>query len=333
MIIDVHAHFVPGSILESLAARGQDFGIDLIETEPGCRCCRFEDGQQIRPFFPGLLDVERRIAEMDGQGIGHQVMTMWTDIFGYQLDAPKGHAWHREMNDGLIGLCADHPERFSFMASAALQDASGAALEIERCAAAGAAGVIVAANVNGVNLGECPLDEVWAACAQLDLPVFIHPALPVAPERAGRFGLNQVVAYTNDTTLAIGSMILSGVLDRYPDLVILLSHGGGSLPWLVGRFDRVHEAMDGTKTGDVAAHPPSAYLHRMLYDTILHKPETLRHLAELVGIDKLLIGTDAPFPPGDTDPLGSLRKAGFDARAVARIGTENPRRHFRHLKA
>ena len=327
--IDVHAHFVPPAVLDALAGRGADLGIALVEKAGGARCCRFDDGLEVRPFLPGLLDVDARLAEMDGQRVQRQILSVWTDIFGYGLDASRCDAWHRILNDSLAELSAARPERFSWMASAPLNDAAAAARELERCAGNGAVGVIVTANVDGRNLGEVPLDEFWSACETLDVPVFVHPSLPQPMPRAEKFSLNQTCAYTLDTTLAAGSMIMSGTLDRFPKLRLLLSHGGGNLPYLIGRFDRMHEAADGNVTGDKAVDPPSAYLRRFLYDSILHSRDALLFLRDLVGFERILLGGDAPFPPGDPDPVGSLERAGLDQDAIDLIAVANPRREYR----
>ena len=327
--VDVHAHFVPPAVLETLAARGAELGIALVAKTGGARCCRFDDGLEVRPFLPGLLDLDARLAEMDGQRVQRQILSVWTDIFGYGLDKAKCDTWHRILNDNIAELCAARPERFSWMASAPLIDAAAAARELERCVGDGAVGVIVTANVYGRNLGEVPLDEFWSACETLDVPVFVHPSLPQPLPRAEKFSLNQTCAYTMDTTLAVGSMIMSGTLDRFPKLRLLLSHGGGNLPYLIGRFDRMHEAADRNVTGDKAVHPPSAYLSRFLYDSILHSREALLFLRDLVGAERILLGGDAPFPPGDPDPLASLEKAGLDPDAIDLIAVTNPRREYR----
>ena len=331
MTIDVHAHFVPPAILDDIRRRGADYGVALIETAPGRPCCAFEHGQQIRPFLDAILNVEARLETMDRQGVDREILTVWADIFGYGLPPQKGAEWHRVLNDSLAGIAQATPGRFSWMASGPLQDAALAARELERCKAAGAVGTIVAANMRGENLGDCPLDEFWAACAALDMPVFIHPALPVSEGRARNFGLNQICAYTADTTFTIGSMILAGVFDRHPGLEIILSHGGGTLPFLIGRFDRMHANSDRTATGDVAAERPSAYLRRFYYDTILQESLALQFLKRAVGVDRMVLGTDEPFPVGDPDPLAVLRAAGFDAAEIARIGEDNPRKLFRAL--
>lgn len=328
MIIDVHAHFVPPSMLEGLEDRGRDFGVSLVEHEPGCPCCQFETGLTVRPFFEAILDIDMRLGEMDRQGVDREILTLWADIFAYELPADKGNAWHRHMNDHLARVADAAPERFSWMASGAMQDPAGAARELERCMANGAVGAMTATELRGENLGECDLDEFWSACVGLGAPVFLHPAQPVAPPRAGRFALNQVCAYTYDTTLSVGSLILNGVLDRFPGLHLILSHGGGSVPWLIGRFDRLYASAPQRVTGTVAAEPPSAYLPRLFYDTILHDPAALNYLAEKVGHDRLLLGTDLPFPPGDPDPLGSLRLAGFSEDQIQVIADSGPRSLF-----
>lgn len=208
-----------------------------------------------------------------------------------------------------------------------MPDAASAARELEHAVRQlGAVGGIVACNIDGVNLGELPLDEYWAAASELGVPVFLHPTQPAPTPRTRKFALNQVVQYTFDTTLAVGSLVWSGVLDRFPKLDLLLSHGGGALPYLVGRFDCMHERSHSDDI--VSRQPPSAYLHRMYYDSILHEPQALRYLKERVGCERIVMGTDDSFPPADRDPLGSLRAAGFTAGEIQRIASTTPARLF-----
>jgi aminocarboxymuconate-semialdehyde decarboxylase len=184
----------------------------------------------------------------------------------------------------------------------------------------------VSANVEGANLGEVPLDEFWAAAVALDAPVFLHPTQPNPTPRSRRYALNTIVQYTFDTTLAVGTLIGSGVLDRFPALRLILAHGGGAFPYLAGRFDCMFE-----RSGIATAAPPSAYLDRLYYDTLLHDAPALRYLASRVGVDRLVIGTDDGFPPADRDPLGSLRRAGFKEEEIHRIAETTPRGLFSRL--
>ena len=237
-------------------------------------------------------------------------------------------ALRSQLNDLLAEFAGRHAGRFSWLASGALADAASAARELERSVKAGAIGAVVATHVEGRNLGELPLEDYWATLERLDLPLFLHPAQPAPLARTAKFALNQIVQYTYDTTLAIGSLISAGVLDRFRKLRLIVSHGGGAFPYLIGRFDVMHERADPAQ-GISAKEKPSAYLRRFWYDTILHDAPALRYLAERVQVDRILLGSDDSFPPADRDPLASLRAAGFDAAQIQRISEDNPRALFR----
>lgn len=331
MPIDVHAHYVPPRILDVLRDKGRDYGIAVIDRAGVAPCLHFDGGLKVRPFFHGLLIEESaRIAAMNAIGIDRQVLSLWADLFGYGMPAEKARLWHRLMNDCLAATYARHPRHFSWFASGPLPDGAAAARELERCVKEhGACGGIVAANVEGANLGELPLDEYWAAAESLRVPVFIHPAQPAALPRGRKFGLNPIVQYTFDSTMTLGSLISSGVLDRFPRLDIIVSHGGGALPYLIGRFDLMQTRMDRHEQGDVARGAPSSYLRRFHYDTILHDAAALRYLVGKVQTDRLVLGSDDPFPPMDRDPLGTITRAGFTADEIAQIADANPRRLLR----
>jgi aminocarboxymuconate-semialdehyde decarboxylase len=334
MPVDVHAHYVPPSMLDAVDGRAAEFGLSVIRHPPGCSCAfHFDYGLKVRPFFPKLIEaVDRRIEGMAQQGVDRQVLSMWADIFAYGLPQASSRSWHRFLNEHLSKLCRAHDREFSFLASVPLPHADDAAAELEYAVEQlGAVGAVVAANVEGVNLGEVELDSFWQAATQLDVGVFIHPLQAAPAPRTAKFALSQIAQYTMDTTLCVGSLILSGVLDRFPALRLLLSHGGGTFPYLTGRFDCMHERMDRAAQGDVALRPPSAYLGRFFYDTILHDPAILRWLADRVSVARLVLGTDTSFPPADLDPLGSVRRAGFSPADIEAIVERNPQILFPRL--
>jgi aminocarboxymuconate-semialdehyde decarboxylase len=299
MYIDMHAHYVPPKVLSVLESDSSPYGAKLIEAAAGGRCIHFAYGSTIRPFFPELLDLEERWHEMDRQGIDRQILSVWTDLSGYGLSSAEGTRWHRLLNEIMCAEARQHPQRLVALASVPLQDAQAAAHELEygvkQC---GAVGGVIAANIEGGNLGEASLDEFWSAAVELAVPIFIHPTQATPLARTRNYGLNQIVQYTYDTTASVGSLIFSGVLDRFPELTLILSHGGGYFPYQAGRFDRVYRDMP---EGVAPEQPPSAYLRRFFYDTILHYPAALRYLRDLVGSDRLLLGTDYPFPMDVSD--------------------------------
>jgi aminocarboxymuconate-semialdehyde decarboxylase len=320
MPIDVHAHYVPQRIITTLEERAKDFGVSLVKTPPQC-ALHFDYGLKVRPFFPKLIEpVSARLDGMAGQGVTCQVLSVWPDIFAYGLPAPSASRWHRLLNESLSELCREHSKQFALFASVPLPDPAAAAREAEfAMKQLGAAGLVIGANVEGVNLGELDLDEFWHAAVELGAPIFIHPVQAMPPPRTTKFALVQIAQYTFDTTLCVGSLIFSGVLDRFPELRIILAHGGGTFPYLLGRFDCLHARMDRAAQGDVAAAAPSAYAPRFHYDTILHDPMQLRWLAEAVGVERLVLGSDYSFPPSDLDPIGTVRRAGFSDLETAKI--------------
>jgi aminocarboxymuconate-semialdehyde decarboxylase len=333
MPIDIHAHYVPPQLIDAVAARGQDIGVRLVRSDGAPPALHFDYGFKVRPFFPRLIEpVGERRAWLDAQGIDLQIVGTWPDIFGYGLPAEACIAWHRMLNDTLAAWCADNTDRFAWLASVPLIDAAAAAAELERALGLGACGVIISSNVENTNLGELALDPFWRKAEALAMPVLIHPVLVGPAPRAAKFGLAQVAQYTFDTTLGVGSVLMSGVLDRFPRLKLVLSHGGGAYPYLAGRFDIMHRRMDRAAQGDVAAKLPSAYAAQMAYDSIVHAPKALRFLIDVAGLDNVVLGTDYSFPPADMEPLALLRSAGLSAAETAAIADANPRRVFARLK-
>jgi aminocarboxymuconate-semialdehyde decarboxylase len=333
MPIDVHAHYVPPQLIDAVAARGKDIGVRLVQTDGAPPALHFDYGFKVRPFFPRLIEpVAERCAWLDAQGIDLQIVGTWPDIFGYGLAADACVAWHRMLNDTLAEWCGDHFDRFAWICSVPLIAAEAAAQEFARAAGLGACGAIISSNVENTNLGELALDPFWRQAEALGLPVLVHPVLVGPAPRAAKFGLAQVAQYTFDTTLGVGSLLMSGVLDRFPRLKLVLSHGGGAYPYLAGRFDIMHRRMDRAAQGDVAAKLPSAYATQMSYDSIVHAPKALRFLIDVAGLDNVVLGTDYSFPPADMEPLALLRSAGLSGADVAAIADENPRRVFARLR-
>jgi aminocarboxymuconate-semialdehyde decarboxylase len=331
--IDVHAHYVPPQLIAAIERSGGDIGVRLKPADGGHRALNFDYGFKVRPFFPRLVEpVAQRRRWLDEQGLDRQIVGTWPDIFGYGLPKDACIAWHCMLNDTLAEWCAGNGDRFDWISSVPLVDAEAAARELERSAGIGACGAIISSNVENTNIGEVPLDPFWRKAESLGLPILIHPVMSVATPRVGKFALAQIAQYTFDTTLGVGSLLMSGVLDRFPKLRLLWSHGGGSFPYLAGRFDLMHKRMDKAAQGNVAAKPPSAYASQMAYDSIVHAPKALRFLIEIAGIENVLLGTDYSFPPADMEPLALLRTAGLSKADAEAISDGNPRRLFSRMK-
>lgn len=318
---------MPPKILDMVEKNRGAYGVSFTEVA-GARCLHFDYGLTLRPItFPGLLDLHQRWQDMENMGVDHQVLSDWVDLFGYGMPAEEGARWHRLMNEHMSQAIAKHPRQLSYLASVPLQDAALAACELEYAVKqGGSVGGAIAPSVNDVNLGDAPLEEFWAAAVELDMPVFIHPSAPVLPPRARKYGMGPIALYPYDTTLSVGSLIFGGIMDRFPTLKLLLAHGGGNFPALIGRFDRMYRNQAGTPT---SKQPPSSYLTRFYYDTLLLHPPALRYLCDTVGTDRVLLGTDYPMPMNDQDPVTGLASARLTADEVAKLAGGNAQRLFK----
>jgi len=327
MTIDIHAHYIPAELVARLRDSKGALGVTVVDGA-ATPALAFDYGFKVRPFFPKLVETAaEREAWLDSQKIERQFVATWPDIYGYGLPREKGAAWHRLLNDTLAAWCADHP-RFGFIGSVPLPNADDAVEELVRIREAGAIGIMLPANVENINIGELALDLLWAKAEALNCPVILHPVLVGPAPRASKFGLTQSTQYTFDTTLGTGSLLFSGVLDRFPKLTVVLSHGGGAFPYLAGRFDIMHQRMDRAAQGDVAQNAPTTYVSRFAYDSILHHGAPLRYLADLAGVDRIMMGTDYSFPPADLSPLATLKAAGFTAAQLEDITVGNALRLF-----
>ena len=182
-------------------------------------------------------------------------------------------------------------------------------------------------NALGRALGDAGFDPFWREAADLGVPVILHPYALEAVERFGRHYLHNLVGYPFETTLAAGSLVFGGTLDRFAGLDVVLVHGGGFFPYHVGRFDRAHQARPEARAD--GAGRPSGYLRRFHYDTLLQSPGALAYLVETVGEDRVVLGSDHPFWLGDPAPLDVVRAAGLTAAAEDAILGGNAARLFR----
>lgn len=315
MRVDVHAHYVPPRILAALERDTAPAGVQLHSAPGGSRCVHFTYGVTLRPFHPQLLDLDARWRFMDAQHVDRQILSVWTDLCGYGLEADAAARWHRLMNEAMTEVAQQHPQRLAALASVPLQDPARAAAElaysVRQC---GAVGGVIGTNIEGRNLDAPALDEFWSAVVELGVPLFLHPVEPMIPARVQQHYLHALTYYLYDTTTTVGAMLFSGVLDRFPGLQLILSHGGGFFPYHAGRFDIIYTNLPPTRAH--LAQPPSAYLPRFYYDTIVHHPTALQFLATMVGYERLLLGTDYPFPVTDPDPLRMYAQAGYTTAEI-----------------
>lgn len=303
MAIDLHAHLAPRAALERLGWLADD-GTTL----------RLRIGEAWQALPRALVDPDALVADADAAGIGMRVVSLSPFLLRHDLPPADGAAYSRAMNDGLAELAAASGDRIRFLATVPLQDPEAAAAELRRAVTdLGAAGAIIATNVAGrAGLDDASLAPFWQAATSLGTLVFIHPHDVAGAERMPRYHLRNLVGNPLETALAGAALIFGGVLDRHPDARILLSHGGGALPWLLGRLDHGFQVRAECRGID---RPPSERARRFLYDTIVFSPPILRALVEWMGADRVVLGTDFPFDMSESRPAATVHAAVADPGA------------------
>lgn len=325
MSIDIHAHFVPPGFLTAVEREPALYGVGLDRAADGRVRLQFPGLPPTRPILPGLLDLERRVKDLDAAGVRHQVLATWMDAVGYSLSGELGARWSRRFNESLAETLRAPAAggRFSGLATAPLQDPARAAAELQHAVQVlGLRGVQIGTNVLGRGLDAAGLDPFWEAAAGLRVPIVMHPWHVAGEERMERHGMIRIVGYPADTTLAVGGIIFGGIAERFPDLQILLVHAGGFYPYQAGRLDRewtLHPEARPTRSA-------LDHLRWFHYDTITHLPQALRYLVDLVGGDRIVLGSDAPFDVGDPAPVASVRSAGLPSAVERAILEDNPAR-------
>jgi aminocarboxymuconate-semialdehyde decarboxylase len=316
MITDVHCHFVPDEFLRFVQQRAE-FAVQRKRAQG--EAIDFD----IRGIHFGLnatfFDLERQLGRMDELGIERSILSLATPFIDYHLDAALGVEAARIFNDALARTIASERARFGAWAFLPMQDPVAAAAELRRCVREhGFVGGHVASNVRGAYLHVDAFQPIFAAATELDVPLFVHPAEPAGKERTREYELTVVAGYLFDNTINILKLICSGFLDRWPRLKLLCAHTGAFSLVLRARMQR--EVDTNPTLSATLRRPVGDYLRRLYFDTICFEPDILRYAASVVLVEHLLMGSDAPFPLGEPDPVNFVKKSLSPEAAVAVLG-------------
>src|SRR5690348_751109 len=332
MIVDVHSHVFPGRFLTALdrvsgragAKAGPSRGVGM-ETRGGERIV-WSSPRQGSAIGPVFWDVAERLAALDRWGIAVQALSLSPPML-YWAPPDVGRELAAVFNDEIAAISRAHPDRFLAFATLPLQDVEAAVAEAERAARAGCRALYVGTNVNGRYLDDPSSRPVWHCAVRHRLPVFTHPLNNAGEDRMSEWHLGNSIGNPGETALAAARLIMAGVLDRHPDLDVVLAHGAGTLPFLLGRLDHTYAVRDEVKR--VLRRPPSAYLGRFYADTITHSDGALAYLIGAAGAGRILLGTDLPYDMADVDPAGRLRRLGLAPADTAAIESGNAVRLLR----
>jgi len=309
--IDVHTHILPKNIPNWKDKFGYGGFISLDHYKPCCARMLRDDGKAFRDVNENCWSAEKRIEECDASGVNIQVLSTVPVMFSYWANAEAGLETSRFLNDHIAEIVSEFPLRFIGLGTVPMQDVELAIQELERCKKIGLAGVQIGTNINQQNLGEEQFFDFFTACEELGMAVFVHPWEMMGEADLEKYWLPWLVGMPAETSRAICSLIFSGTLERLPDLRICFAHGGGSFPATLGRIEHGFNVRPDLCAVD-NPHSPRKYLNQMYFDSLVHDAATLDYLINLAGSDRVMLGTDYPFPLGELDPGKLIESMPYD---------------------
>ncbi len=320
MIIDVHAHVLLPAVEAAVAGQpGHDEHKELDARRNGPESLSVS-GRMVAERLNRLTEVSTRLADMDAAGVDVQLVSPSPSHYHYWAGpALAGHA-HRLANEGVAEHCSRAPGRLLGLGLVPLQHPELAVEVLDHALSLGLRGVEISSHAPDRELSDPAYEPLWARAAATGAVLFLHPFGCTLDERLDRWYLSNIVGQPTENAVALSHLVFSGVLDRHPGLRVVAAHGGGYLPTHLGRADHGWRVRPDARG---CAEPPSSYLRRMWFDSLVHDPAVLRHLVEAVGADRVLLGSDHPFDMGADAPVAALRAAGLDPAAFAAISGGN----------
>ena len=305
MITDIHCHFIPEKFF-SFVQRQPEFEVALGARHGDTimlKCRGAEYG-----LNPTFFEPERQVARMQALGIDRSVVSLATPLVNAYVEPGLALTAARRCNDGFAELVAGNRERFAAWAFLPLQDPRAAAQELKRCVREhGFVGGHVATNARGIYLPDERFFPIFDAARELGVPLFLHPADPPGRDRTADYELTVVAGYLFDTTVNIFRMICSGFLDRYGEVRLVCAHTGAFSLMLRNRMQR--EVSTNAVLSRSLSSAIGDYLRKLYFDTVCFEPDYLRFATGVVPPENLLLGSDAPFPLGEPDPVNFVRRA------------------------
>jgi aminocarboxymuconate-semialdehyde decarboxylase len=320
VIIDVHAHVLLPEVERAVADQPGHAGHRSLDARRNGPEALEVSGAMVAERLPRLTDTAVRLADMDRAGVDVQVVSPSPSHYHYWAEPGLAARAHRLANEGVAAHCARAPERLLGLGLVPLQHPGLAVDLLDHALSLGLRGVEISSHAPGRELSDPDYEPLWRRAEETGAVLFLHPFGCTVDERLDQWYLSNTVGQPAENAVALSHLIFSGVLDRHPDLRIVAAHGGGYLPTHIGRADHGWRVRPDARG---CAEPPSAYLRRLWFDSLVHDPSVLRHLVGTVGADRVLLGSDHPFDMGTDTPVDALRAAGLGPEAFAAISGGN----------
>jgi aminocarboxymuconate-semialdehyde decarboxylase len=310
LTIDIHTHILP----ENLPGWKDKFGyggfVTLDHHKPCCARMMLDTGKFFREIEDNCWSAKKRIEECNHHQVDVQVLSTVPVMFSYWAQAKDTLEVAVFLNDHIASIVSQYPKRFVGLGTLPMQDAALAVKELERCKKIGLKGIQIGTNVNQLNLNEERFFEIFQACVELDMAVFIHPWEMMGEKDMMRYWLPWLVGMPAETSRAICSLIFGGVLERLPGLRIAFAHGGGSFPATLGRIKHGFDCRPDLVAIDNSVSPET-YLGKFWFDSLVHDKPMLDYLIKFAGENKVALGSDYPFPLGENIPGTLIKESGY----------------------
>lgn len=300
--IDLHSHVIPPTIIAAIQGDPQRFGMKITKRDGKLF---FERRGKLSEMDREFHDIDAKIAAMDSMRIDISAISVAPPAYFYALPPEAGLAASRLSNDGIAQMVAKYPARLRGMATLPMQDPDAAITELERVVKEHKfKAVEMGTSIEGEQLAHSKFRPLLKTIEQLGCFIFTHPYACTAKGGMDSYELSNTIGYPLDSTLMVAHLMASGALDDLKTLRIVIPHGGGYVPYQIGRFDRAHKHRPAASVDSKSA--PYDLFKRFYFDALTHDPRSTRHLITMAGADHVVIGTDNPFNMGYEKPIDAL---------------------------
>jgi aminocarboxymuconate-semialdehyde decarboxylase len=315
--IDTHAHILPRDWPNLAEKYGDDRFPVIVHTDGRHRI--YKDGKFFREIWDNTWDPTIRVADYAKFDVQVQVISTVPVLFSYWAKANQALELHRHLNDHTAAICRDHPRHYAGIGTVPLQSPTLAIQELQRCVEQlGLSGVQIGSHVENWNLDAPELFPFFEAAADLGAAILVHPWDMMGRETMPKYWLPWLVGMPAEQSRAACCLILGGVLERLPELRVCLAHGGGSFPYTIGRIEHGFRMRPDLVATD-NARSPREYFDRLFFDSCVHDPQALRYLIDVAGADRVMLGTDYPFPLGEQQPGSGIAALDLQPADAARL--------------
>lgn len=319
--VDIHTHILPENIPNFKSRFGYGGFIHLEHHKP---CCAkmMKDDKFFREVEDNCWSAEARMKECSHLNVDVQVLSTVPVMFSYWAKPKDCLEVSKFLNDHIAGIVQDYPKRFIGLGTLPMQDPKLAIQELERCKNIGLAGIEIGSHINDWNLNDPNVFPVFETAEQLGMSVFVHPWDMMGKQKMEKYWLPWLVGMPAETSLAICSMIFGGVFERLPNLKVAFAHGGGSFPATIGRIEHGFNVRPDLCAVDNNVNPKN-YLGKFYLDSLVHDAKMLEYIVDLMGDDKIALGTDYPFPLGELKPGKLINESKFSDEVKSKLLAKN----------